>query len=76
MRAGIDSADIEDVYLGCANQAGEDGRNVARMAALLAGLPDSVAGASRSTASRLWSPPRRAVAAGDRTSSLPAASSR
>ena len=43
-RAGVDSADIEDVYLGCANQAGEDNRNVARMAALLAGLPESVAG--------------------------------
>jgi 3-oxoadipyl-CoA thiolase len=43
-RAGVDAAQIEDVYLGCANQAGEDNRNVARMAALLAGLPDSVAG--------------------------------
>jgi acetyl-CoA C-acetyltransferase len=43
-RAGIDPAEIEDVYLGCANQAGEDNRNVARMAALLAGLPESVAG--------------------------------
>ncbi len=43
-RAGVDPAQIEDVYLGCANQAGEDNRNVARMAALLAGLPDSVAG--------------------------------
>ncbi|MBX5465702.1 MAG: 3-oxoadipyl-CoA thiolase [Clostridia bacterium] len=37
---------IEDVYLGCANQAGEDNRNVARMAVLLAGLPVSVAGAT------------------------------
>jgi len=43
-RAGVDPAEIEDVYLGAANQAGEDNRNVARMAALLAGLPDSVAG--------------------------------
>jgi len=43
-RAGVDSAEIEDVYVGCANQAGEDNRNVARMAALLAGLPESVAG--------------------------------
>ena len=43
-RAGIDGSSIDDVYLGCANQAGEDNRNVARMAALLAGLPDSVAG--------------------------------
>jgi 3-oxoadipyl-CoA thiolase len=43
-RAAVDPAEIEDVYLGCANQAGEDNRNVARMATLLAGLPDSVAG--------------------------------
>jgi 3-oxoadipyl-CoA thiolase len=43
-RAGVDATEIEDVYLGCANQAGEDNRNVARMAALLAGLPQSVAG--------------------------------
>ena len=43
-RAGIDAGAIEDVYFGCANQAGEDNRNVARMAALLAGLPDSVPG--------------------------------
>ncbi len=40
----IDTADIEDVIAGAANQAGEDNRNVARMAALLAGLPPSVAG--------------------------------
>src|SRR4051794_4274697 len=43
-RAGVDPADIEDVWLGCANQAGEDNRNVARFAALLAGLPESVGG--------------------------------
>jgi 3-oxoadipyl-CoA thiolase len=43
-RAGVDPAEIEDVYFGCANQAGEDNRNVARMAALLAGLPETVAG--------------------------------
>ncbi|HUG30476.1 MAG TPA: thiolase family protein [Candidatus Limnocylindria bacterium] len=43
-RAGVDPALIEDVILGCANQAGEDNRNVARMAALLAGLPVEVAG--------------------------------
>ena len=41
---GIDVAAIEDVIAGDANQAGEDNRNVARMAALLAGLPDTVAG--------------------------------
>jgi 3-oxoadipyl-CoA thiolase len=43
-RAGVDPERIEDVWFGCANQAGEDNRNVARMGALLAGLPDSVAG--------------------------------
>ena len=43
-RAGVDPASIDDVYFGAANQAGEDNRNVARMAALLAGLPESVAG--------------------------------
>jgi acetyl-CoA C-acetyltransferase len=43
-RSGIDPASIDDVYLGCANQAGEDNRNVARMAVLLAGLPESVPG--------------------------------
>ena len=43
-RAGASPGDIEDVYFGAANQAGEDNRNVARMGALLAGLPQSVAG--------------------------------
>jgi 3-oxoadipyl-CoA thiolase len=43
-RTGIDPAAIEDVILGCANQAGEDNRNVARMASLLAGYPIEVAG--------------------------------
>jgi len=43
-RAGVPPAEVEDVWLGCANQAGEDNRNVARMAVLLAGLPESVAG--------------------------------
>ncbi|MGZ4346320.1 MAG: thiolase family protein [Gaiellaceae bacterium] len=43
-RAGVDRAEIEDVYFGAANQAGEDNRNVARMAVLLAGLPETVAG--------------------------------
>ena len=46
----LDPAAIEDVYLGCANQAGEDNRNVARMSLLLAGLPVSVPG---STVNRL-----------------------
>lgn len=43
-RSAVPAGDIEDVYFGAANQAGEDNRNVARMAALLAGLPQSVAG--------------------------------
>ena len=43
-RSGIDSGAVDEVYAGCANQAGEDNRNVARMALLLAGLPDSVPG--------------------------------
>jgi len=47
---GVDWAAVEDVIYGCANQAGEDNRNVARMAALLAGLPESIPG---STVNRL-----------------------
>jgi acetyl-CoA acyltransferase len=47
---GLDAAAIDDVILGCANQAGEDNRNVARMALLLAGMPESVPG---STVNRL-----------------------
>ncbi|MEX2144317.1 MAG: thiolase family protein [Anaerolineales bacterium] len=42
-RTGLDPAEVEEVYMGCANQAGEDNRNVARMAALLAGFPVEVA---------------------------------
>jgi 3-oxoadipyl-CoA thiolase len=49
-RAGIDAGEIEEVIAGCANQAGEDNRNVARMALLLAGFPQSVPG---STVNRL-----------------------
>jgi 3-oxoadipyl-CoA thiolase len=45
-RSGVDPAEITDVYFGAANQSGEDNRDVARMAALLAGLPDSVPGAT------------------------------
>ncbi|WP_417673619.1 3-oxoadipyl-CoA thiolase [Roseibium sp.] len=44
--ADVDWAAVDDVYYGCANQAGEDNRNVARMSALLAGLPDAVPGAT------------------------------
>ncbi len=43
-RSALDPAQIDEVYLGCANQAGEDNRNVARMALLLAGIPVEVAG--------------------------------
>jgi len=43
-RAGVDPGEVEEVYLGCANQAGEDCRDVARTAALLAGLPEHVPG--------------------------------
>ncbi|WP_287761126.1 3-oxoadipyl-CoA thiolase [Acidiphilium sp.] len=44
--AGLDPAAVDEVLFGCANQAGEDNRNVARMALLLAGLPESVPGAT------------------------------
>jgi acetyl-CoA acetyltransferase family protein len=68
-RAGVDPADIDEVVLGAANQAGEDNRNVARMAALLAGLPDHVPGftINRLCASGLTSvaTARALVAAGD-----------
>ena len=59
-RSGVNAGEIEDVYFGCANQAGEDNRNVARMGALLAGLPDSVAGV---TVNRLCASGLSAVAA-------------
>ncbi|HZC19421.1 MAG TPA: thiolase family protein, partial [Rubrobacteraceae bacterium] len=45
-RTGIPSSEVEDVYMGCANQAGEDNRDVARMSLLLAGFPIEVAGAT------------------------------
>ena len=45
-RAKLDSGDVEDVLWGCSNQAGEDNRNVARMALLAAGFPEHVAGAT------------------------------
>ena len=63
-QAALDAAAIEDVFLGCANQAGEDNRNVARMAALLAGLPVSVPGA---TVNRLCGSGLEAVAIAART---------
>lgn len=43
-RSGLKGEAVDEVFFGCANQAGEDNRNVARMAALLAGLPDSIPG--------------------------------
>jgi acetyl-CoA C-acetyltransferase/3-oxo-5,6-didehydrosuberyl-CoA/3-oxoadipyl-CoA thiolase len=59
-RSGIDPRSIDDVILGCANQAGEDNRNVARMALLLAGLPVEIPG---QTVNRLCGSGLQAVAA-------------
>ena len=68
-RAGVDGGEVEEVFFGNANQAGEDNRNVARMAALLAGLPQSVPGVTvnRLCASGLeaLSQASRAIAVGD-----------
>jgi len=68
-RSELDPGSIEEVYLGCANQAGEDNRNIARMAALLAGLSTDVAGVTvnRLCASGLnaINQAARAIAAGD-----------
>ena len=58
-RSGIDPAIVDDVVLGCANQAGEDNRNIARMALLIAGLPVEVAG---QTVNRLCGSGLQAVA--------------
>lgn len=62
--SGIDPARVDEVYWGAANQAGEDNRNVARMAVLLAGLPDSVPGA---TVNRLCASGMEAVTIAART---------
>src|SRR5438874_5275104 len=62
-RAGVDPAEVEDVILGCANQAGEDNRNVARMALLLAGFPVEVPG---QTVNRLCGSGMQAVIAAAR----------
>ena len=43
-RTGVEPGEVEDVYFGCANQAGEDNRNVARMSLLLAGFPETSRG--------------------------------
>jgi 3-oxoadipyl-CoA thiolase len=58
-RSGLEPADFDDVYLGCGNQAGEDNRNVARMASLLAGFPVELPGA---TVNRLCGSGMEAVA--------------
>jgi 3-oxoadipyl-CoA thiolase len=62
-RAGVDPGEIDDVILGCANQAGEDNRDVARMAALLAGFPVEVPG---QTVNRLCGSGMQALIAGAR----------
>jgi acetyl-CoA C-acetyltransferase len=62
-RIGLDPAEVEDVILGCANQAGEDNRNVARMALLLAGFPVEVPG---QTVNRLCGSGMQATIAGAR----------
>jgi 3-oxoadipyl-CoA thiolase len=66
-RSGVPGDDIEDVILGCANQAGEDNRNVARMAALLADLPEHVGG---STVNRLCGSGLEAIASAARAIAL------
>ena len=79
-RSGIDPAAVEDVYMGAANQSGEDNRDVARMAALLAGLPVEIPGV---TVNRLCASGLEAVnqasgrcGSARASSSSPAASSR
>src|SRR4051812_11708265 len=62
-RNGIDPASVDEVYLGCTNQAGEDNRNVARMASLVAGLPQEVPGV---TVNRLCASGLEAVVQGAR----------
>lgn len=63
-RTGVPPSEIEDVYLGCANQSGEDSRNVARMSLILAGFPLEVGGC---TVNRLCGSGLEAVAAGARS---------
>ena len=63
-RTGLPPEEVEDVYFGCANQAGEDNRNVARMSLLLAGLPETVSGA---TVNRLCGSGLEAVASAARS---------
>jgi acetyl-CoA acyltransferase len=63
-RTGVPPDEVEDVYFGCANQAGEDNRNVARMSLLLAGFPEAVGGA---TVNRLCGSGLEAVASAARS---------
>src|SRR5712691_10071159 len=58
----VDWTQVDEVFLGCANQAGEDNRNVARMALLLAGLPDAIGGV---TLNRLCASGLEAIGAGE-----------
>jgi 3-oxoadipyl-CoA thiolase len=62
-RNGLDTATVDEVYMGCTNQAGEDNRNVARMASLIAGLPQEVPGV---TVNRLCASGLEAVVQGAR----------
>ena len=64
----LDWSEVDEVYFGCANQAGEDNRNVARMALLLAGLPESVPG---QTLNRLCASGLDAVGAAGRAHGVP-----
>ena len=80
-RTGVDPERIADVYFGAANQAGEDNRDVARMAALLAGLPDQRPRRDRQPPLRLRPrggqlAPRARSSSARATSTSPAASSR
>src|SRR5215211_2786035 len=70
-RTGVPPEEVEDVYMGCANQAGEDNRNVARMSLLLAGFPEEIAGA---TVNRLCGSGLEAVASAARAIMLGEAS--
>jgi len=66
-KSGVDKYEIDEVFMGCANQAGEDNRNVARMAVLLAGLPEHVPGV---TVNRLCASGLEAVNQGARAIAL------
>lgn len=66
-RAGVEGAKVDEVYAGCANQAGEDNRNIARMATLLSGMPDSVPAA---TVNRLCASGLEAIVQGARQIAL------